>query len=319
MVNGRLSPTGVHPPPHAAFELLGVLECGPVHRRSPLGPGVDIDQQPPHRGGRASTWRSTRRSPIAMRPNATPHRVARDEHDGGATARIPATVCRGRDRATSHHRLPRAACLRNRGRTRHRHHRGDAGHRGARGHRGCGSPRGDYVRAFGVADTATGAPMQTDFYSRIGSETKTFTITAVLQLADQRRIGLDDAIGRYLDGVPGGDAITVRQLAGMRSGLANYTETQGFRDAITADPYREYSPPNCWVSRSPSRRSFRPARACSTRTPTPSCWVCWSRRSAAYGWATISVRTYWRHYGCRTPVFRPARSSPPRMPRATPS
>ncbi|HMZ14946.1 MAG TPA: serine hydrolase domain-containing protein, partial [Mycobacterium sp.] len=94
---------------------------------------------------------------------------------------------------------------------------------------GVWSPRGDYVRAFGVADTATGAPMQTDFYSRIGSETKTFTITAVLQLADQRRIGLDDPIGRYLDGVPGGDAITVRQLAGMRSGLANYTETQGFR------------------------------------------------------------------------------------------
>lgn len=107
---------------------------------------------------------------------------------------------------------------------------------------GVWSPRGDYVRAFGVADTATGAPMQTDFYSRIGSETKTFTITAVLQLADQRRIGLDDAIGRYLDGVPGGDAITVRQLAGMRSGLANYTETQGFRDAITADPHREYYP-----------------------------------------------------------------------------
>ena len=107
---------------------------------------------------------------------------------------------------------------------------------------GVWSPRGDYVRAFGVADTATGAPMQTDFYSRIGSETKTFTITAVLQLADQRRIGLDDPIGRYLDGVPGGDAITVRQLAGMRSGLANYTETQGFRDAITADPHREYAP-----------------------------------------------------------------------------
>ncbi|MCB0941262.1 MAG: beta-lactamase family protein [Mycobacterium sp.] len=107
---------------------------------------------------------------------------------------------------------------------------------------GVWSPRGDYIRAVGVADTATGAPMQTDFYSRIGSETKTFTVTAVLQLADRHKIGLDDPIGRYLDGVPGGDVITVRQLAGMRSGLANYTETQGFRDAITADPHRAYSP-----------------------------------------------------------------------------
>ena len=107
---------------------------------------------------------------------------------------------------------------------------------------GIWSPQGDYVRSFGVADTATRAPMQTDFYSRIGSETKTFTVTAVLQLADQHKIALDEPIGRYLDGVPGGDAITVRQLAGMRSGLFNYTETDAFRDAITADPRRAYSP-----------------------------------------------------------------------------
>lgn len=107
---------------------------------------------------------------------------------------------------------------------------------------GIWSPRGDYVRAFGVADTATGAPMTTDLHSRIGSETKTFTITAVLQLADQNKIGLDEPIGTYLDGVPGGDTITVRELAGMRSGLFNYTETEEFLDAITADPRRAYSP-----------------------------------------------------------------------------
>ncbi len=107
---------------------------------------------------------------------------------------------------------------------------------------GIWSPRGDHVRAFGVADKVTGAPMRTDLHSRIGSETETFTITAVLQLADQNKIGLDDPIGGYIDGVPGGDAITVRELAGMRSGLFNYTETTGFRDAITADPRRAYSP-----------------------------------------------------------------------------
>src|SRR5215213_4789244 len=50
---------------------------------------------------------------------------------------------------------------------------------------GIWGPAGDYVRAFGVADKATDAPMQTDFYSRIGSVTKTFTVTAVLQLVDQ--------------------------------------------------------------------------------------------------------------------------------------
>jgi len=42
---------------------------------------------------------------------------------------------------------------------------------------GIWGPAGNYVRTFGVADKATGAPMSTDMYSRIGSVTKTFTIT----------------------------------------------------------------------------------------------------------------------------------------------
>ena len=54
----------------------------------------------------------------------------------------------------------------------------------------------DYVRAVGVSDTATGAPMSVDDHTRIGSVTKTFTGTAVLQLVDQGRIRLGDPISR---------------------------------------------------------------------------------------------------------------------------
>ena len=42
-----------------------------------------------------------------------------------------------------------------------------------------------YVQAFGVQDPATGEPMTPDLSMRIGSNTKSFTTTAVLQLADQ--------------------------------------------------------------------------------------------------------------------------------------
>lgn len=83
--------------------------------------------------------------------------------------------------------------------------------------------KGEYVRAFGVADKATGAPMATDLYMRMGSETKTFTVTALLQLVDDGLVGLDDPIGTYVPGVPNGDRITLRELAGMRSGLFNYS------------------------------------------------------------------------------------------------
>lgn len=84
----------------------------------------------------------------------------------------------------------------------------------------------DYVRAFGVADTATGQPMSIDDHMRIGSVTKTFTGTAVLQLVDQGRISLSDPISRYVDGVPNGDAITLDMLGRMRSGLFDYSQDE---------------------------------------------------------------------------------------------
>jgi D-alanyl-D-alanine carboxypeptidase len=107
---------------------------------------------------------------------------------------------------------------------------------------GVWGPDGSYVRAVGVADKATGAPMKTDFYHRIGSQTKTFTATGVLQLADQGKVGLDDPIAKYIDGVPDGDKITLRQLLRMQSGLFNYSESPAFQEAMFADPRTPFSP-----------------------------------------------------------------------------
>ncbi|WP_327321471.1 beta-lactamase family protein [Streptomyces sp. NBC_01210] len=102
--------------------------------------------------------------------------------------------------------------------------------------------KGSYVRAFGVADKATGAPMSTGLNMRLGSETKTFTVTALLMLVDQGKISLDDPIGKYVDGVPNGDRITLRELAGMRSGLFNYSMDPDFFKALTTDPRRPFTP-----------------------------------------------------------------------------
>ncbi|WP_329254357.1 beta-lactamase family protein [Streptomyces sp. NBC_01478] len=103
--------------------------------------------------------------------------------------------------------------------------------------------KGCYVRATGVANTATREPMRTDFYSRIGSETKTFTVTALLQLVDEGRIRLDDPIDRYVHGVPNGRHITLRHLAEMRSGLFPYSADPGFVHDLLSDPTRSFTPP----------------------------------------------------------------------------
>jgi D-alanyl-D-alanine carboxypeptidase len=93
----------------------------------------------------------------------------------------------------------------------------------------------DYVEVFGVGDTATGIPMLVDDHMRIGSVTKTFTGTAVLQLVDRGRIQLSDPISRYVDGVPNGDAITLDLLGRMRSGLPNYTDSDAFMQRLYSE------------------------------------------------------------------------------------
>ena len=85
---------------------------------------------------------------------------------------------------------------------------------------------GEWQNSFGVADKETAEKMSLDKHFRIGSITKTFVTTALLQLVDKGEISLDDKISKYIDNVPNGDEITIRQLANMTSGLANYSEDE---------------------------------------------------------------------------------------------
>ncbi|MFF2550835.1 serine hydrolase domain-containing protein [Nocardia sp. NPDC058058] len=79
--------------------------------------------------------------------------------------------------------------------------------------------RGSYVHAYGVSDIATGRPATIHDSVRIGSITKTFTATAVLRLVDEGKISLDDRLDRYVDHIPYGDVITLRDLLDMRAGV----------------------------------------------------------------------------------------------------
>jgi D-alanyl-D-alanine carboxypeptidase len=99
-----------------------------------------------------------------------------------------------------------------------------------------------YVRAFGVRDTASRRRMSPDLYMRIGSQTKTFAVTALLQLVGKGKVGLDDPIGKYVPGIVNGDTITLRQLSSMTSGLPSYTQTESFFDDLVSDPQRSFTP-----------------------------------------------------------------------------
>ena len=79
--------------------------------------------------------------------------------------------------------------------------------------------------AVGVAETSTKVPLEVDDRFRIGSLAKTYVSVVVLQLVDEKKLGLDDSIERFVPGmVPNGARITVRQLLNHTSGIPNYEE-----------------------------------------------------------------------------------------------
>ena len=95
---------------------------------------------------------------------------------------------------------------------------------------------GTRIAAAGVADIQRGRPMGPRERFRIGSVSKSFTAVTVLRLVARHRIALDAPVERYLPGlVPGGEAITIRHLLGMRSGLYGYKD-DAFIERLYAGP-----------------------------------------------------------------------------------
>jgi D-alanyl-D-alanine carboxypeptidase len=77
--------------------------------------------------------------------------------------------------------------------------------------------------ASGVADLRSGRPMRPELHYRVGSLTKPFVATVVLQLVAEGRLSLQDTVERRLPGVlPYGDQVTIRQLLNHTGGVPDY-------------------------------------------------------------------------------------------------
>jgi D-alanyl-D-alanine carboxypeptidase len=97
----------------------------------------------------------------------------------------------------------------------------------------------------GSANLRSGRPISPRDHGRVGSVTKSFTATLVLQLAAEGRLGLEDSVERWLPGVvPDGDRITVRQLLDHTSGIAEYCGVPDITlcDSSNPDPARRWTP-----------------------------------------------------------------------------
>jgi D-alanyl-D-alanine carboxypeptidase len=105
------------------------------------------------------------------------------------------------------------------------------------------APRGNRGRARRRDLTVTRRPMRPTDRFRIGSITKTFVATLVLQLADEHVLSLDDTLDRRLPGmIPNGGAISLRQLLQHTSGLFDYAADPATFAPFAHDPGHAWSP-----------------------------------------------------------------------------
>jgi CubicO group peptidase (beta-lactamase class C family) len=96
-----------------------------------------------------------------------------------------------------------------------------------------------YLAATGVLSTATGVPVTTDSLFQIGSITKPWTATMIMQLIDEGTLSLDTTVAQVLPGLRLGVAdtagqVTIRHLLTHTSGLDGdiFTDTGRGGDCV---------------------------------------------------------------------------------------
>jgi D-alanyl-D-alanine carboxypeptidase len=101
---------------------------------------------------------------------------------------------------------------------------------------------GNWAATFGTRTLGGPVPVTLADHVRIGSNTKTWTGTVILQLIQEGKLRLDEPVSKYRSDVPNGQNITITHLLDMRSGLYNYSESLELNQTLDANPTKAWTP-----------------------------------------------------------------------------
>ena len=94
-----------------------------------------------------------------------------------------------------------------------------------------------FNKSFGMANYELDVANSSKTKYRIGSITKLFTATAIMQLVENQQLDLDFTVDRYIADYPNGNQIKISHLLSHTSGIANLTEFPDFLEWV-----KNYSP-----------------------------------------------------------------------------
>ncbi|MET9259904.1 serine hydrolase domain-containing protein [Amycolatopsis sp. NPDC004079] len=157
----------------------------------------------------------------------------------------------------------------------------------------------------GVSELDTRKPVSPTGRFRIGSTTKSFVATVVLQLVAERRLGLDAPVERYLPGLlPRGSEITVRMLLQHTSGLYNYLRTISLEDAdLEKIRYQHHSPESLVAIAAARPLDFPPGSRFSYSNTNYVVLGMLIERTTGHAWGDEAAKRILRPLGMRETVI----------------
>ena len=90
-----------------------------------------------------------------------------------------------------------------------------------------------FTKAIGYANISLNKKNNSETKFRIGSISKTFTATIILQLVDEGKLSLDDSLNKYFPEIPNSETITISDMLYHRSGIYNITTDKDFEAWIS--------------------------------------------------------------------------------------
>lgn len=97
-----------------------------------------------------------------------------------------------------------------------------------------------YTAAFG--ESMSGVPATADMHFRNGAMAFTYMSTMLLKLVDQKKVALDAKLSVFRPDLPHADRITLKNLANMTSGYADYVYQPEVLDGTARYPFKQWKP-----------------------------------------------------------------------------
>jgi len=98
------------------------------------------------------------------------------------------------------------------------------------------------IIAKGKANIKTGKNIKSHLKVRIGSITKSFVTTIILQLVDEGKVSLNDRLYKFLPEIPNSKEITIRHLCNHTSGIFNYLDDDECWNSFNNELLRKWTP-----------------------------------------------------------------------------